>query len=336
MSYSDHRPEPALGDAGRQGEPVAPAAVEELPAAVAHGDQVLRADPGQPHAHRGGDTGGGVEERDPRVELARPVAGGGDSAVGGDLRRRVEELIAAGEQHVDPGRAGVVGEAFLRPRRERDGAGGGVADRHGVFEDLAHPLVGLERLALDDPDGREQAHRLGVTGPGGFLLHQRVDGLPVAEVVRRDGVDRHAGPLDEPGLRHRRAGAPRGAFPARNVATAVPWAPGTYGEIRNPLRIVSTGTRGSLSTMNARPSTHTAWSCARARRGSRCRAAGRHSPVRRSGTGRPGPRSGPGRPKSVTHRNHMSSIVPRIPDGGPSGGTSITIGPAVRSTKLRK
>ena len=52
-------------------------------------------------------------------------------------------------------------------------------------------------------------------------------------------------------------GAPSGAFPARNVATAVPWAPGTYGEIRNPLRIVSTGTRGSLSTMNARPSTHT-------------------------------------------------------------------------------
>ena len=32
----------------------------------------------------------------------------------------------------------------------------------------------------------------------------------------------------------------------------------------------------------------------------------------------------------------MSSIVPKIPDGGPSGGTSITTGPALRSTKLRK
>ena len=53
------------------------------------------------------------------------------------------------------------------------------------------------------------------------------------------------------------AGAPNGAAPARNVATAVPWAPGTYGEMRNPLRIASTGTRGSLSAMNARPSTHT-------------------------------------------------------------------------------
>ena len=120
------------------------------------------------------------------LSLRAPSLGAGDGAVGGDLRRRVEELIAAGEQHVEPRRAGVVGEAFLRPRRERDGAGGGVADRDGVLEDLAHPLVGLERLSLDDPDRREQAQRLGVTGPGWFLLHQRVDGLPEAEVVRRD------------------------------------------------------------------------------------------------------------------------------------------------------
>ena len=32
----------------------------------------------------------------------------------------------------------------------------------------------------------------------------------------------------------------------------------------------------------------------------------------------------------------MSSIVPRIPVGGPSGGTSSTIGPPLRSAKLRK
>ena len=35
---------------------------------------------------------------------------------------------------------------------------------------------------------------------------------------------------------------------------AVPWAPGTYRESRTPLRIASTGTLGSLSTMKPRPS----------------------------------------------------------------------------------
>jgi hypothetical protein len=39
---------------------------------------------------------------------------------------------------------------------------------------------------------------------------------------------------------------------------------------------------------------------------------------------------------SVTHWNHMSSIVPRIPDGAPRGGTSITIGPLDRSTNPQK
>src|SRR5512133_611511 len=39
---------------------------------------------------------------------------------------------------------------------------------------------------------------------------------------------------------------------------------------------------------------------------------------------------------SVTHLNHMSSIVPRIPDGAPMDGTSITIGPSDRSTKPQK
>jgi hypothetical protein len=51
--------------------------------------------------------------------------------------------------------------------------------------------------------------------------------------------------------------APSGACPARKLATAVPRAPGTYGDSRNPLRIASTGTVGSLSIMNARPITVT-------------------------------------------------------------------------------
>jgi hypothetical protein len=39
---------------------------------------------------------------------------------------------------------------------------------------------------------------------------------------------------------------------------------------------------------------------------------------------------------SVTHLNHMSSIVPRIPDGAAMDGTSMTIGPSDRSTKPQK
>jgi hypothetical protein len=39
---------------------------------------------------------------------------------------------------------------------------------------------------------------------------------------------------------------------------------------------------------------------------------------------------------SVTHRNHMSSIVPRIPDGAARAGTSMTIGPSDRSMKPQK
>ena len=85
---------------------------------------------------------------------------------------------------------------------------------------------------------------------------QPQDGEAVAELDRRDGVERHAGAFDEAGG-GTAAGAPKGAAPARNVATAVPGPPGTYREMRNPLRIASTGTRGSLSAMNARPSTHT-------------------------------------------------------------------------------
>src|SRR5687768_6912367 len=39
---------------------------------------------------------------------------------------------------------------------------------------------------------------------------------------------------------------------------------------------------------------------------------------------------------SVTHLNHMSSIVPRTPDGAPTDGTSSTIGPSDRSTNPQK
>jgi hypothetical protein len=129
--------------------------------------------------------------------------------------------------------------------------------------------------------------------------------------------------------------APSGARPARKLPTAVPSAPGTYEETRNPLRIASTGTAGSLSTMNARPITVTrvvrAWKTWNPLSGS-----GPSYPGPTSRYFPPSPRSGPGRPMSVTHWNHMSSSVPRIPDGASTDGTSSTIGPSDRSTNPQK
>ena len=59
-------------------------------------------------------------------------------------------------------------------------AAGGVADGGGVGEDLLHPLVGLERLALDDADGGELAGKLDVVAGGRLVLHVLVDHLEEA------------------------------------------------------------------------------------------------------------------------------------------------------------
>src|SRR5512132_4312931 len=150
-----HRPESALVEGGWERQPVVAGPVEVLPIAAARRTEVLRADTGEVHAHGGGDAGRDVEEPRARVELAGAIARAGDDALGGHLRGWVQELVAPGEEPVEPLRAGVVGDVLLGPGRERDGAGGRLADDDGVFEDLAHPSVGLERLALDDPDGGE-------------------------------------------------------------------------------------------------------------------------------------------------------------------------------------
>jgi hypothetical protein len=59
-------------------------------------------------------------------------------------------------------------------------------------EDLTHALVGLERLAVNDPDRSEQTHQLPVAGTRRFLLDQLVHQLPVREVIREDRVERLA------------------------------------------------------------------------------------------------------------------------------------------------
>ena len=74
-----------------------------------------------------------------------------------------------------------------RPVGER--AGGGVTDRRRLGEDLLHPRVRREALALLDTDGGEQAQGLRIDGLVRLFLHDRVDFLEEGEVHRVDRVE---------------------------------------------------------------------------------------------------------------------------------------------------
>ena len=67
---------------------------------------------------------------------------------------------------------------------------GRVADRGGVGQDLLHPLVRRELLALDDADRGELAGELHVVAGRRLVLDVGVDHLEEAVVARRDGVER--------------------------------------------------------------------------------------------------------------------------------------------------
>ncbi|HEY5847259.1 MAG TPA: hypothetical protein VIU11_16290 [Nakamurella sp.] len=111
--------------------------------------------------------------------------------------------------------------------------------------------VRLERFAHDDPDGRELTHQLRFRGPGRFSLHHTVDGVPVGDIVRRDVLD----DVPEPSMNgvSRTGGVAAWVLGGPGMSPPRCVSPGTYREMRNPLRIASTGRRGSLSTKKARP-----------------------------------------------------------------------------------
>ena len=209
-----HRPEPTLGDVGWERQAVVAGPVEELAVAAACRHEVCRADAGEAHAHRRGDSCGDVEEPGAWVELAGTIAGGGNWSVRGDRWRRVEELVTADEEPVEPGRVGIVEDAVLGAGRERDRPGGRVPDHDCLFEDLSHALVGVELLAVDDAHRSEQTQQLRIAGTRWLLLHQLVDDLPETEVVGVDGVEHLPGSFDELRLGRRRS-CPKGRFPGQ-------------------------------------------------------------------------------------------------------------------------
>jgi hypothetical protein len=75
------------------------------------------------------------------------------------------------------------------------------ADGRGFGEDLLHPRVGLERLALFDADRGEQTQRLGIHRRIRLLLYDCVDVLVEGEIDRANGVQVLARQVDEVHLR---------------------------------------------------------------------------------------------------------------------------------------
>ena len=68
------------------------------------------------------------------------------------------------------------------------------ADQGGPVEDGAHPVVGRERLTVDDTDGRELAGPFRVERLGRLLLDELVELLEEGEVVGVHGVEDRARP----------------------------------------------------------------------------------------------------------------------------------------------
>ena len=100
----------------------------------------------------------------------------------------MEELVAAADKRRAPG-AVRVEERFLQSRPVSVRARRGLAHRRGFGEDLLHPRVGRERLALLDADGGQQAQCLRIDRVGGFLLHDLVDFLEERAVHRVNRVE---------------------------------------------------------------------------------------------------------------------------------------------------
>ena len=94
----------------------------------------------------------------------------------------------------DPGAVGIRVDphalhVLVVARVPDDGARGGVAERDPVGEDLLHPLVRIELLALLDPDGGEETAGLGVKHLERLVLDDLVEVVVELAVVRVDGVE---------------------------------------------------------------------------------------------------------------------------------------------------
>ena len=72
-----------------------------------------------------------------------------------------------------------------------------LADGGGIGQDLLHPVVRLELLAMHDADGGELAGKFHVIARGRLVLDVLVDHLEEAEIAGRDRVERFPATVDE-------------------------------------------------------------------------------------------------------------------------------------------
>ena len=118
---------------------------------------------------------------------------------------------------------------------------GRLPDRRGIGQDLLHPLVRIERLAVDDADRGEFAGQLDVIAGGGLRLDVLVDHLEETVVAGRDGVEGQARRLDEPGRGDLGLGCDAHAAVER-VGDARPVAAGPVGiDLHRPLDVLDRG-----------------------------------------------------------------------------------------------
>src|SRR5208337_1330037 len=114
-----------------------------------------------------------------------------------DLGRRGFELVASYEEHVDPCGVWVITKIFGSPRAPVQGASCGRPDRRSIGEDLFHPRIGVEWLALHNADGRKRTQDFGAERIGRLALYDLVHHFEIAVVAGRNRIHHLAGAFDK-------------------------------------------------------------------------------------------------------------------------------------------
>ena len=125
--------------------------------------------------HRRRDAAGEVEEVDGAVEVA-------------DTRHHLE-FVATEEWQ--PPRAVRIVVGVPAPQLVGDRPRGDCADIGRILQDLLHPRVRIERLALDDTDGGEKPQRGRIDPPAWLLLNDIVQESPIRIVGRKYEIGGH-------------------------------------------------------------------------------------------------------------------------------------------------
>ena len=155
MSYTVNDQNLPLRNVRWQGHLVCLATIKVILVGIHETHEILRADVRCPHNHARRVHGVAVVERRPGIEGPRAGWRQRFEALPGKHRRRRLEVVTTLPQHVGPYRTRVVGPTGIFGGTPIQRPPGGVAHGRCVGENLAHPGVRIERLALHDANGRQ-------------------------------------------------------------------------------------------------------------------------------------------------------------------------------------